>query len=125
MATMETIEINDIATGAITDGTQALQMTPTTFRSSIARSRLTSGWRRRSAARAGNCTLRPLSRNATWILCACASRNDTQCDKANSQVGRKFFSRGSMHIARVTVTISTPQTTFVLQDQSAKERKNA
>ena len=25
MATMETIEINDIATGAITDGTQALQ----------------------------------------------------------------------------------------------------
>ena len=66
-----------------------------------------------------------MSRNATWILCACASRNATQCDKANSQAGRKFFSRGHIYIARVTVTISTPQTTFVLQDQSAKERKYA
>src|SRR5215475_5519274 len=54
-----------------------------------------------------------------------SSRNATQCDKANSQAGRKFFSRGPMHIARVTVTISTRQTTFALQDQSAKERKNA
>jgi len=66
-----------------------------------------------------------LSRNATLILCACASRNATQCDKANSQAGRKFFSRGPTYIARVTVTISTPQTTFILQDQSAKERKIA
>ena len=66
-----------------------------------------------------------LFRNATWILCACVSRNATQCDKANSQAGRKFFSRGPIYIARVTVTISTPQTTFVLQDQSAKERKYA
>ena len=40
MATTETIENNDIATDAIADGTQALQMTPTTFRSSIARSDL-------------------------------------------------------------------------------------
>ena len=60
MATTETIENNDIATDAIADGTQALQMTPTTFRSSIARSRLTNDWRRRSAARARTCTPRLL-----------------------------------------------------------------
>ena len=30
-----------------------------------------------------------------------------------------------MHSARVIVTFPTPQTAFVLQDQSEKERKNA
>jgi hypothetical protein len=36
------------------------------------------------------------------------------------------FSQGVRLILRhVTVTFSTPQTPFVLQDQSAKERKNA
>jgi hypothetical protein len=30
-----------------------------------------------------------------------------------------------MDTARVTVTFSTPKTPIVLQDQSAKERKNA
>jgi len=37
-----------------------------------------------------------LSRNATWTMCAWVSQNATQRDKATSQAGRKFFSRGPM-----------------------------
>jgi hypothetical protein len=44
--------------------------------------------------------------------------------QANSQAGRKFFSRWPMHSARVIVTFLTPQTAFVLQDQSERERNN-
>jgi hypothetical protein len=62
-------------------------------------------------------------RPTVWSLGA--PRNATQCDKANSEAGRKFFSRGPMDTARVTVTFPKSQTPFVLQDQNPKERKNA
>jgi hypothetical protein len=60
------------------------------------------------------------------VWSAGAPRNASQCDKsAFFEAGRKFFSRGLIDTAACDRDLQTLQTQFILQDQSAKERKNA
>ena len=67
-------------------------MTPTTFRSSIARSRLTSDWRRRSAARARTCTAPALIRDLFWSFHKRAPRiNENMALKPAFAVNRRIL----------------------------------